>query len=159
MSPIKVSTRLWGSLAHVPTITLIWVSYLVYRCLADSAFMGRVFQFGWSNIQSPPITPIILTLLGIPISLTIMQLKKRSDFIRNNAQQAYFFNVWLLKRYGLLFAISFMGVYLSYKPLLVGSSVVGIVISVICLQQSIAGIVTALRGRVYHYWYLGKLFQ
>lgn len=156
MTLSKFKERIWASLAHVPTITLIWISYLAYRCFTDRIFVEKITQFSCTNIQSPPITPIMLTLIGLPISLTIMRLKKKSNFIRNNAQQAYFFNIWLLQRYALLFVISFIGIYFSFTSLLIASSVLGVIISLICIQQSIAGIVTALSGRVYHYWYLFK---
>ena len=155
----KLGERLWGSLAHVPTITLIWGGYLLYRCLTDVTFLNKILNFSCTNIQSPPLAPIVLTLLGIPISLSIKYLKKRSKFICNNAQQAYLFNLWLLKRYATLFILSFVGIYFSFKYLIMVSTIVGGLISIVCLQQSITGIATALRGKVYHYWYISNLWK
>lgn len=153
LSVLKKRERIWASLAHVPTITIIWIGYLLYRFFSDHAFIENIMRIDITAYKSPPITPIILTLLGIPISLTIMHLKKKSVFVHDNAQEAYFFNVWLLKRYCALFVVSFIGILFSCKPILVTSSIVGLIISLICLQQSIAGIMTTFRGKVYHYWY------
>jgi hypothetical protein len=153
MKKQSIKMRLWGSLAHVPIVTIIWASYVIYRNMSQAGNFLSLFQFNLVNSHSLPITPIILTLCSIPISLSIMYAKKKSHFIYDNAQQAYRFNIWLLKTYSILFVGLLIGNVVPIKPLVFTCGIVATLIALLCFQQSLQGIITALRGNVFHYWY------
>jgi hypothetical protein len=146
--------RLWACLAHIPIITIIWVSYIMYRHITDASFDQALAQFKMFNTSSLPIKPIILTLFSLPISLSIMFFKKTSALIYKNAQEAYKFNLWLLKNYGISFTGAFLGIYIPFQPLTIVAGFLVLIVSIICIEQSITGIITALRGKIYRYWYI-----
>lgn len=148
--------RFWGTLAHVPIVTIIWTAYVVYKLYSNGGIWSFISHFKIDHIPSLPITPLILTLLSIPIALTIMHMKKRSRFVHDNAQEAYLFNVWLLKSYSILFVVATCGVFLGSKILFWIATVCGVGISLLCFCQAIHGIAIASAGNVFRYWYPGR---
>jgi hypothetical protein len=156
MESITLKDRCWGSLAHVPIITIIWSCYLLYRYWYGPGIHGSIFDFHVINVKSLPITPIIFTLLSIPISVSIKRLNQQVIFVRENAQEAYLFSVWLLKIYIVCFALALLGMYFSYEILVKISEGVGLFLTIFCFVQAIMGIYTATHGNVYHYWYPRK---
>ncbi len=152
MKKHPINVRIWGCAAHIPIITIIWASYVLYRNFSQGGGFTSLFQLHVGN--SLPITPIILTLCSIPISLSIMYTKRKSWFVHDNAQEAYHFNIWLLKIYSVLFIGLLIGNYLSIKMLILACSTTAILVALLCFQQSIHGIITALfYGNVFRYWY------
>ena len=149
--------RFWSVVAHVPIVTIIWIGYLLYCRFVHqyylSEFLGRYQTMSWDSL---PITPIILTMLSVPIALSIQRMQKAYPLARNNAHQAYLFNIWLLQWYALAMCIAACGLYFGRIEAiwLAGSLVV--FAGVNCLVQAALGIKVALSGRVYHYWRLGR---
>lgn len=152
MNDITLKERFWASMSHVPIITIVWICYLIYRYITNHLVIlpSSIISI---NIKTLPIMPIIFTLFSIPISLTIMKLKKHSVFIRENAREAYYFNIWLLKFYFILAAISLIGLYMSNQVIVFCSWVLGLMASIFCLIQSLFGIVHTQCGKIYHYKY------
>ena len=98
---IKLQDRLWAAFAHVPIITIIWTGYLLYCKLFQeyeyTTLLVRCKAFDWRVL---PITPILLTLLSVPIALGIQRMQRAFPLARNNAHEAYVFSIWLLQVYG-----------------------------------------------------------
>ncbi len=153
MNAFRLQERLWGCLAHVPLITIIWGSYFLYFNYNNLSWEMLMTCFKLPQTASLPITPIILTLCSIPISLSIMFFKKKSAFVRNNAKSAYTFNLWLIKAYIFAFAGTAIGLLLCFVWLSFACSTLVFIISLFSLQQSLIGVATALHGKIYHYWY------
>lgn len=153
MNPLSTKLRVWGSIAHMPIVTIIWASYLVYRyvTLNDT----DIHSFWGFDFSSVPLTPILLTLASLPISLTLMQLKKKSVFIYDNAHAAYLYNMWLLKAYVVIFITVFTGIKFSMPLLISVAEWTMAFISILTCYQSVRGVYTALNGRVFNYWYPG----
>ncbi|MBM3893890.1 hypothetical protein FJ365_05870 [Candidatus Dependentiae bacterium] len=152
MNNVSLHDRIWGSFAHVPIITIIWVSYLTFRVWPDVSIKALLLSAKSFETSSLPILPLLFTCASIPILMTIRYLQKRRTFVKQNAAQAYGFNWWLLKSYFVLFVVMLFGYVISSEILMniVGS--IGVFLSVLCLIQSVAGVYYALRGELYHYW-------
>ncbi len=145
--------RIWATLPHIPIITIVWTSYLVYRSL----WSNRPFpdsSLVHSNLFSVlPITPILLTFCTLPIGLGIMHFKRKSQLVHDNAEEVYQFNLWLLKFYGLALLVALTGLLLRFNKLISFAGIFALLVSTLCIVQSFGGVVTALRGHVFHYWY------
>jgi hypothetical protein len=153
LSPVE---RFWGTLAHVPLITLIWVSYMVYYHYNQLSLGAVVTKFKVVTSGSLPLMPILFTLAALPISLGIMYAKKTSRFVYRNAESAYRFNLWLLMCYGIAFAGSAVGFFLAQRLLFVGFGLLVVAISIFSLVQAFCGVCVALRGEIFYYWYPGR---
>ena len=152
MSTIKLKERIWGTLAHVPIITIIWISYVAYLYFYTDTFDG-LDSTHFFNLSSPPLTPIIFTLLSLPILLSIMHFKKKSRFVYQNADNAYHFSLWLLKGYGIAFAIALIGMILKVKGITITGALLALLLSANCFYQCARGIIIALSGSIFCYWY------
>lgn len=144
--------RLWASLAHFPIITIIWFTY-IFLNYSDAILNCTDGSFEFLTTTKLPIRPIILTLCSLPISLSLMFYKKTSRLISNNAQSAYEFNIWLLQYYLLSIALVLIGKYMHIPQLLTAVALGGVVIFALCLIESIIGVIFALQGKVFVYWY------
>ena len=152
MEQLTLKERFWGCLAHVPLITIIWVGYLMYFHFQEMSLTALSSNFKIINIDSLPITPIILTLLSIPISLTIMHLQKTSAFVYANANSAYRFNIWLVTNYIIAFFFGLLGITTGIIQFMHICGTIVLIVSAISLIQACTGVVTALRGNIYRYW-------
>jgi hypothetical protein len=148
--------RLWATLPHIPIITIIWTSYLLYRSILSNRPFPDFSVFQTMELTALPITPILLTFCSLPIGLRIMHLKRRSQFVHDNAEEVYQFNVWLLKSYGIMFLAVLIGLLTHIPQLMLTASIVALAISALSIMQSIIAIGVSLRGNVYHYWYPWK---
>jgi len=108
------------------------------------------------DLSTLPITPILLTFCSLPIGLRIMHLKRRSQFVHDNAEEVYQFNVWLLKSYGIMFLAVLVGLLTHTSQLMLIASIVALAISALSIMQALTAIGVSLRGNVYHYWYPWK---
>ncbi len=153
MNNVSLHDRVWGSFAHVPIITIIWVSYLTYRIWPDVSIKALLLSAKSFETSSLPILPLLFTCASIPILMIIRYLQKRRTFVKQNAAQAYGFNWWLLKSYFILFGVVLAGFCISSDILMNVAGIVGVFLSVLCLMQSLAGVYYALRGELYHYWF------
>lgn len=154
MDTLTIKEQRWGALAHVPIITIVWSCYLLYRYWYGQGLNGSLFDFHIVSVKSLPITPILFTLMSLPISLSIRRLNKESNFVKENATEAYRFSIWLLKIYMVCFLVAFLGLYFSVRFLLLVSEITGLVMTLFCFVQAVMGVYTTLTlGRVYHYWY------
>jgi hypothetical protein len=148
--------RLWATLPHIPVITIIWTSYLLYCSLWSKKSFHAFNILQTKNLSALPITPILLTLCSLPIGLSIMHLKKRSVFVYDNAEEVYQFNLWLLKAYGVMFLAVLIGIFTDFFPLIVAAGIIAFVISLLCMTQAVMAVITSLRGHIFHYWYPWK---
>jgi len=153
--PSTLQERLWASAVHMPILTIIWTSYLVYHTFATHSFLQFIQQTFFS-LDNIPFTPLIFTLLSICIVKTIRFVKKHSKFVNANTQEAYKFNMSLLKWYGIGFIGALIGNILSIKPMIIVFLVFIASISTNCLIQAFLGVAASLQGNVYHYKYLFK---
>jgi hypothetical protein len=153
LSPFE---RFWGMLAHVPLITLIWVSYMLYRHLHHLTMGAVVTKIKVVTNGSLPLMPILFTLAALPISLAIMYAQKTSPFVYRNAESAYRFNLFLLMFYGFAFAGSALGFFLHQRVVLVSFGALIALVSTFSLVQAFYGVSVAARGRVFYYWYPGR---
>jgi len=153
LSPVE---RFWGMLAHVPLITLIWVSYMLYRHLHHLTMGAVVTKIKVVANGSLPLMPILFTLAALPISLAIMYAQKTSPFVYRNAESAYRFNLFLLACYGVAFAGSAVGFFLAQRALLMSFGVLIALLSTFSLAQAFYGVLIAARGGVFYYWYPGR---
>lgn len=148
--------RLIASLAHVPIVSIIWSCYVLYyyaACYVPAAAQENSFLGLPSAV---PLSPLLLTLLSIPISLIIMQFKHSSELIGKNAYQALKFNIWLLKVYGVIILVALAGLHFKQPVVGVISGTFMLLISGLCLVQSIKGVYKAFHGGVYCYWWPGR---
>lgn len=154
---IRLHDRLWAAFAHVPIITIIWTGYLMYCKFFQeceyTTFLARCKAFDWHVL---PITPILLTLLSVPIALGIQRMQRAYPLARNNAHEAYVFSVWLLQLYGVSLLIALCGLYFQLIYFVLAAAGVGMLAGVNCLLQAVIGIRVAWRGKVYKYWRLWK---
>jgi hypothetical protein len=148
--------RLWATLPHIPIITIIWTSYLLYRSILSNRPFPDFSIFQTMELSALPITPILLTFCSLPIGLRIMHLKRKSQFVYDNAEEVYQFNIWLLKSYGVMFLAVLIGLLMHISQLTLASGIVALAISTLCIVQAIIAIGVSLRGNVYHYWYPWK---
>lgn len=154
MDSLSKKERFWGCLAHMPIVTIIWISYLTYRQFYNGGFAGKLLSLKMISLSSLPITPILLTVLSIPISLAIKATQKKSVFASSNAQAAFIFNVWLLKCYATSFIFAAIGIFTAIKLIVLSAGIIVFLLSLLCLIQSIMGIFTAYNGKIFHYWRL-----
>jgi hypothetical protein len=152
----ELKERLWATLPHIPVITIIWTSYLLYRSIWSNQPFPNFNIFHITDVSSLPITPVLLTFCSLPIGLSIMHLKRRSSFVHDNAEEVYQFNIWLLKAYSIMFLAVFAGFIFKFSPLIMAAGIVALAISILCIIQAIIAINTSLRGHVFHYWYPWK---
>jgi hypothetical protein len=145
--------RFWASLPHIPIITIVWTSYLVYRSLWSNRPFPDPTLVQANLFSTLPITPIVLTFCTLPIGLGIMHFKRRSQLVHDNAEEVYQFNIWLLKFYGLALLVAFIGLLTHTNKLVSIAGIFALLVSTLCIVQSFGGVATALRGRVFHYWY------
>jgi len=144
--------RLWASLAHVPIITLIWSTYVMY-CYYQGNWCALAAINKMLTKPSIPITPLVFTALSIPVALTIMFLKKRSRLIHNNAREAYLFNIWLIKVYAGILLVAAVGLWLHCVAIKIAALVLGALVSLLVIQQAFCGVISAFTGKQYQYWY------
>ena len=153
---VSFHDRFWSVIAHIPIVTIIWTGYMVYcKIVYDCEFFVLLQKYQSGSLHSLPITPIVLTLLSVPIALGIQRMQKAYPCARNNAHQAYLFNMWLLQSYAIALCIAALGLYFNYQPVLLTAALSVLFIGFNCLVQATLGIVTAWKGRVYRYWRLG----
>jgi len=145
--------RTWGTIAHIPVITIIWLVYIAYTYNWSLVPNGTSLDTLLLQFSTIPTRPIIFTLLSLPISLSIMFLKKSSSYIRINAEQAFYFNIWLLRRYFISAIGVLLALYFSLKLVVILFELFVAAITINCLIQSLMGVTTAARGMVYRYWY------
>jgi hypothetical protein len=145
--------RFWATLPHIPIITIVWTSYLVYRSLWSNRLFPDPGFIHTHLFSSLPITPIVLTVFTLPIGLGIMHFKRKSQLVHDNAQEVYQFNIWLLKFYGLALLVALIGLLSNFHKLISIAGIFALLVSTLCIVQSFGGVATALRGRVFHYWY------
>lgn len=153
MQKTSLKERLWACLAHVPIITIIWTIYLIFH---HSTFGLSNLRSALINPSSAPITPIALTLLSVPIAMGIMRLQRKSFLAHQNAQEVLTFNIWLLKGYAAALVFACIGIF--FNSTFVGYAAAGIALflAMLSLGQAFIGVITALRGGIYCYWYPGK---
>ena len=102
----------WSVVVHVPIVTIIWTGYLVYgRFVHQSDVTDLLHKYQMVSWESLPLTPIMLTMLSVPIALGIQRMQKAYPLVRNNAHQVYLFNIWLLQWYALAMCIAACGLY------------------------------------------------
>jgi len=149
--------RFWAVVAHFPIVTMIWMGYLLYcKFVHQYELTDLLSKYQNASWQALPLTPIALTLLSVPIALGIQRMQKSYPLARNNAHQAYLFNIWLLQCYAVIFCIAVVGLYLRRMEIFLFSGALGFFVGVNCLIQATLGIITAWNGRVYRYWRLGR---
>ena len=153
MNKISLHDRIWGCFAHVPIITIIWVTYLIYCVWPEVSIKTLLLSAKSFESSSLPILPLLFTCASIPILMTIRYLQKRKTFVKQNAAEAYVFNWWLLKCYFVLFGVVLVGYCIPSDAVMNIAGSAGIFLSVLCLIQSIGGVYYALRGELYHYWF------
>ncbi len=153
MGKISLHDRIWGCFAHVPIITIIWISYLVYHVWPHVSIQTLLLSAKSFETSSVPILPLIFTCCSIPILMTIRYLQSRSSFVKKNAAESYAFNWWLLKLYFVLFAVVLVGFCVPSDMVMNIAGSIGVFLSMLCLFQSLAGVYMALRGDVYKYWF------
>lgn len=149
----SIKTRIWATIAHIPLITIIWGIYVVYVVDWSSTTEIASLDMLKQQCSSVPTRPLIFTICSLPISLSIMFLKKRSAFIKGNAEEAFHFNIWLLKQYLISASGIFIGVFFSFKLIAIFFQLLVALVSINCLLQSSTGVITAARGMIYRYWY------
>jgi hypothetical protein len=157
MKDLSRVERFWGTLAHVPIITIIWVIYMVYHYYNRLSVCAVMHKMKAVTNGSLPLMPILFTLAALPISLGIMYAKKTSPFVYRNAESAYQFNLWLLMCYAVAFAGSALGFFLHKRLILMAFGIAIAIISTFSLAQAACGVFVAFfRGRVFYYWYPGR---
>jgi hypothetical protein len=142
--------RFWASLTHVPIVTLIWIGYIAcnqWQTMHTSMVLSNI-----TTCSSLPLMPILLTLLSIPIALGIRTLQKNLVFVRDNAQAALVFNIWLLKWYAISCIIAAIGSISKINVLILAAGMGVFLLSLLCFVQSIIGIITVMNNKVFHYW-------
>lgn len=153
MKRLSLHDRIWGCFAHMPIITIIWVSYLSYRVWPHISIKTLLLSAKSFETSSLPILPLAFTCASIPILMAIRYLQSRSSFVKKNAAEAFVFNAWLLKIYAVLFCIVLIGFCIPSDLVMNSAACVGIFMSVLCLVQSSVGVYVALQGDVYQYWF------
>jgi hypothetical protein len=153
MNQVSLHDRIWASFAHMPIITIIWLSYLSYRIWPAVSVRALLESAKSFEASSLPILPLAFTCASIPILMGIRYLQKRSTFVKKNAAEAFIFNSWLLKIYAVLFGVVLTGYCIPSELVMNMAAIVGVFMSALCLVQSAVGVVIALRGEVYQYWF------
>ena len=147
--------RLWAVIAHVPIITIIWMGYLLcckflYECEVTT-LLEKYQALDWHVL---PITPMMMTLLSVPIAVGIQRMQRAYPLARNNAHEAYLFNIWLLQWYGIALLIAVCGLYFQMMSIVLFAAAFGFLAGINCLVQALIGIRVAWKGKVYRYWRL-----
>jgi hypothetical protein len=151
---ITRTERLWACAAHIPFITIIWFSYLLYTVLmAHEPILEGLYKNFFTQ-HAIPITPLLLTLCSIPISLFIYHAQGKSSFVKEQAIQAYRFDISLLKWYGLSLIFILVGQYTLITLLTDVGFMVITFTSLNCFIQALLGIITVFNGKSYCYRYL-----
>ena len=150
---VKFHEKFWAALAHFPIITMIWAGYILYKFLPTMTIGELLSSIKLIEGSSLPISPLIMTVASIPIVLSIRWMQRRSNFVKHNTDEAFRFNVWLLKHYAVFFGVAFLGFCIPSNVVIYAAAVSVSCVSLICLQQCVWGVIVVARGRVYRYWY------
>lgn len=155
---IPFKQRVWAFVVHAPIITLIWVCYIVCRLLRTTQSLQNIIAQHIASSSSLPITPLLFSVMTIPISLFVYQAQRRSPFVKAHATQAYVFNVSLIRWYVFCLAMVIASHFLC-APLLanVGLFVVTCA-SINCFVQATLGMRAAVMGVPFNYYFVSRLF-
>ena len=152
MKKLRMSERVWGAFAHMPIIAIIWISYLIYRVWPVVSVRMILLTAKALEESSAPVVPLLLTCASFPILMLLRRFQGRSSFVKKNADAACLFNWWLIKMYILLGSLMLIGYCVPSDQVIALATGIGIVVSIICMQQAFFGVCKALNGHVYHYW-------
>ena len=155
---IPLKQRAWALVVHAPIITLIWACYIVFKLLRTTQSLQNIIAQHIASCSSLPITPLLFSVITIPISLFVYQAQRRSSFVKAHATQAYVFNLSLMRWYVFCLVMVITGHFL-HVPLLanVGLFIVSCA-SINCFIQATLGMRAAANGVPFNYYFVSMLF-
>ncbi|MFA6526950.1 MAG: hypothetical protein WCT20_00825 [Candidatus Babeliales bacterium] len=158
-SLISTRERAWALVVHAPIITIIWVGYIVFKLLNSSRPFLTVIAEHVTSLNSLPITPLLFTLMTIPISLFVYRVQRRSQFVKTHATQAYLFNVSLMRWYGCCLVTVLAGQFLHIPMLAKAGFFLLSCASINCFIQATFGMRAAITGKPFKYYFVSMLFS
>lgn len=151
---VSFQERAWAFAVHAPIITIIWVSFIAYKMLRSSEPIFDFIQRHLTTSNSLPITPLLFTLLTVPISLFIHHMQRQSSFVKTHAHQAYIFNISLLQWYASCFGTILIAQFF-HAPIITKISVFIVsCVSLNCFIQASFGMRAVTMGNPFKYRYL-----